>query len=118
MTQKILRAAVIATAMAMMIGPTGGLSAAELTEAEKAPAPPPLPEGDVPDAVPEVRIVRTPRGTVSEYRLGGKLYMVRVEPRIGKPYYLLDTDGDGRMDSRRAVTDNPTPPQWVLFSWN
>lgn len=110
----VLKALIIA----ILIVPVGTALAAELTPSEQAPAPPPLPEGDVPEAVPEVRIVRTPRGVISEYRHGGRLYMVRIEPRVGAPYYLIDSNGDGQLDSRRHAVDNIQPPQWVIFSWN
>jgi len=44
--------------------------------------------------------------------------MVKVTPFIGKPYYFIDRDGDGLMESRMSDLYNPTHvPQWVIFSW-
>ncbi|MDX1518633.1 MAG: DUF2782 domain-containing protein [Gammaproteobacteria bacterium] len=87
---------------------------------EPAPEPPELPDplqsGETIE--PEVTIVREQDRVVHEYRLNGRLYMVKVIPSVGKPYYLLDQDGDGRMESRMSdIYNNTIVPQWVLFSW-
>ena len=66
---------------------------------------------------PEVTILETERGVVYEYRVRGQLYMVRIQPPIGPPYFLLDTNGDGLMDAREDRVWNNSIPQWVLFSW-
>ncbi len=84
------------------------------------PEPPALP-----DAVksgetlePEVSIVIRDDATVAEYRINGNLYMVKITPNKGKPYYLIDHDGDGEMESRvDDIYQDPNIPQWVLFSW-
>jgi hypothetical protein len=66
---------------------------------------------------PEVRIVETDRGTVYEYSTGGVVYMVRIMPAEGPPYYLLDTDGDGQLDVRYRDPNNIAIPQWLLYQW-
>ncbi len=88
----------------------------------------PLPEAapDLPGRVesgesllePEVRIIRQGETTVEEYRHNGSLYMIKVIPKFGKPYYLLDQDADGRMETNMSEIYEPyVVPQWVLFSW-
>lgn len=86
---------------------------------ESLTAPPRLPEQQQSGEAlePEVTIVETDRGTVHEYRVNGQLYMVKVVPRVGEPYYMLDTNGDGEMDTREDDVRNVATPQWVLFSW-
>lgn len=39
---------------------------------------------------PEVTIRKGKEETVEEYRVNGQLYMIKVIPRIGKPFYLLN----------------------------
>ena len=47
--------------------------------------------------------------------------MVKIKPIVGPAYYLVDTDGDGTMDSRRSDIERGDTgmniPQWVLYSW-
>lgn len=66
---------------------------------------------------PEVTIIETEKETIYEYRVRGQLYMVKVQPQIGPPYYLLDTTGDGQLDVQKDRVWNNAIPQWVLFSW-
>jgi len=66
---------------------------------------------------PEITIVETGRETIYEYRVRGQLYMVKVQPQFGPPYYLLDTTGDSRVDVRRDWVWSNELPQWLLFSW-
>lgn len=39
---------------------------------------------------PQVTIIKGKEETVEEYRVNGQLYMIKVIPRIGKPFYLLN----------------------------
>lgn len=85
-----------------------------------APEPPDLPapveDGETMD--PEVTIIRKGEKTIQEYRVNGELYMVKVVPKIGRPYYLIDSNGDGNMDIQRSQLErNMKVPQWVLYSW-
>ena len=67
---------------------------------------------------PEVTIIRKKNSTVEEYRIRGRLYMIRVIPAKGEDYYLLDRDGDGELESRRDELDpSILVPSWILFSW-
>lgn len=93
--------------------------------AADAPPPPPMPvpanppppaEEGVPS--PEVRIYRDKRGVVEEFSVGGSVYMVRITPSQGFPYYLIDHDGDGTLETRDYSPQHPGMiPQWILFSW-
>lgn len=82
---------------------------------EPIPEPPPMPAGSELDE-PEVTILKRGEDTVAEYRLHGKLYMVKVTPPHGVPYYLIDKEGNGQM-----VRDDRAPelavPMWVIKSW-
>lgn len=82
---------------------------------EPPPPPPPVQSGEVLE--PEVTIIQKQDATVEEYRINGQLYMVKVQPAAGPAYYLMDNDGDGRMESRYGQMSDPVIPNWVLFSW-
>jgi len=96
-----------------------GVSADEAGPPAAVPPPPVIPEpvqsGETLE--PEVTIVESEKGTLYEYRVNGNLYMVKVQPVVGPPYYLLDLDGDGRLDVRQNEPWNNSIPQWVLFTW-
>lgn len=78
--------------------------------------PPQVESGEVLE--PEVTIVESDKGTTEEYRISGRLYMVKITPIAGPAYYLLDSNGDGVLDVREeARPGNISIPQWVLFSW-
>jgi hypothetical protein len=53
---------------------------------------------------------------VTEYRVSGQLRMVRVQPRRGPAWYLVDRDGDGRPDESQG--EGPVSPVYYrLFTW-
>jgi len=67
---------------------------------------------------PDIRIIQKKDAIIEEYRVNGNLYMIKVIPTMGKPYYLLDQDGDGRMETNMSsIYSDFVVPQWVLFSW-
>ncbi len=63
---------------------------------------------------PEVTIIKKTEQTVEEYRVGGRLYMIKITPRIGKPYYLVDDLGDGKFSRQEGLDSGVRPPRWVL----
>lgn len=82
-------------------------------------APNVIPSPATPDGVePDITIRQEGESTVYEYRVNGQLYMIRIQPQIGPAYFLVDTDGDGFMDDRRADPRDIRIPQWIIFSWN
>jgi hypothetical protein len=80
--------------------------------------PPPLPGAAPEDMEPEVTIRRQAGAVIEEYRINGQLYMVKVTPAKGPAYYLMDTTGDGELESRRGELDPKLlVPNWVIFRW-
>ena len=65
---------------------------------------------------PEVIIRQEKDQTIEEYRLNGQLYAIKVIPKKGKPYYLVDSDGDGELDLRQE-RGKLVVPRWLIFSW-
>ena len=71
-----------------------------------------------PEPSGEVVIKNTDDGIVEEKRVNGKLYAIRVTPKKGAPYYLVDSDGDGDLETRRNDTDSDLLiPSWVIKEW-
>lgn len=86
---------------------------------EPIPDGPPEATGEQNVPAPEVTIrQRGDRGSIEEYRAGGLLYMVKVVPTKGVPYYLVDADGDGNFETRYSeLEDGMLIPAWVLLRW-
>lgn len=63
----------------------------------------------------EVTIVQDGEKLMEIHQSNGKVYGIKVIPKHGKPYYLVDMKGDGKFiqsqDERLLV------PQWVILSW-
>ncbi|GAB3745780.1 DUF2782 domain-containing protein [Lysobacter olei] len=75
---------------------------------------------DDPTATLEGATVTTRSGengdVIEEYRVAGQLKVVKITPQRGAPYYLMDRDGDGRLDSSKG--EGPVSPvYWKLFGW-
>lgn len=95
-----------------------------------APPPPEMVEDAPPPVIDErarqlqmleqadITLIERRDAVIREYRLAGRLFMVEIIPRFGPRYYLLDTTGDGILDTRRPdIAPNFVPPQWILFQW-
>ena len=56
--------------------------------------------------------------TIEEYRVGGQLRMVKVTPSRGPAYYLMDENGDGRLDKSKGASEKDiSPVYWKLYGW-
>lgn len=92
--------------------------------ANKAPEPPkgsaPVPDGS-PTAgdigEPVITIRNKGRERIEEYRLKGKLYMIRITPPGGKPYYLIDQMGRGEFTRHDGPAAPTAVPQWVIHTF-
>lgn len=64
---------------------------------------------------PEITIRQEADQTIEEYRINGQLYAIKVIPKVGEPYYLVDSEGDGELDRRER--GRLLIPSWILFKW-
>ncbi|MFC1688801.1 DUF2782 domain-containing protein [Pseudomonadota bacterium] len=108
------------------------LSAGLLLAQEDLEKPPPIPPESTEDVPippkvqdeqiePTVTIREEEERLIEEYRMNGRVYMVKVTPKKGGvPYYYVDTDGDGQLEldvDQQAM--NPVQPvHWKVMEWD
>lgn len=63
---------------------------------------------------PVITIIKKENETIEEYRVGGQLYMLKITPNHGVPYYMHREDQEGAW-----INDGPNPPlsvpKWTIF---
>ena len=114
----------IAAISAMILLPGSLLAQEDLAK------PPPIPPADTEDVpippkiqeeqiVPTVTIREEDERMIEEYRLNGQVYMVKVTPKGGIPYYYIDTNGDGRLelDMDQSAMNPVQPVYWKVKEW-
>ena len=84
---------------------------------EPLPYIPPPPGMVDPELEPQVTITQKGEDKVEEFRIKGRLYMVKVTPPHGKSYYLIDTRGDGLMRRYDDLSPNFMVPMWVIHQF-
>ena len=84
---------------------------------EPLPEPPPPPAMSGADE-PRVRIPVQEGDKVEEIRQGGRIVMLKVTPPNGKPYYLVDTTGNGNWMRRDSLDDGVRVPMWPIHTWD
>jgi hypothetical protein len=87
---------------------------ANLQPLEEVPPPPVIGADENAAAEPEITIIKKQGETVEEYRINGQLYMLKVTPAHGVPYYMHKEDSNGGwlMDG----PDQPLSiPKWTIF---
>ena len=72
-------------------------------------------DANEPVDAPQVTISKQTEQTVEEYRANGKLYMIKITPKHGVPYYLVDDRGDGKFARQEGLDSGLRVPRWVLF---
>lgn len=86
---------------------------------KEAPIPEKIPAPVSEETAPTVSIRSSENGdVVEEYRQGGKIFMVRITPKHGKPYYLYDDDRNGRLDRTDADRASVSPVYWTIYEWD
>lgn len=116
--------------MALMFVLTALLMVTPLLAQEDLERPPPIPAEDTEDVPippkvqqeqiePTVTIREEENRLIEEYRMNGQIYMVKVTPKGGIPFYYIDTDGDGKLEldvDQQAM--NPVQPvYWKIKEW-
>ena len=84
---------------------------------EPLPEPPP-PAASPSPAEPGVRIPVQEGDKVEEVRQGGRVVMLKVTPPNGKPYYLVDTGGNGNWMRRDSLDDGVRVPMWPIHTFD
>jgi len=105
------------TLIVLLMAIAAPVAAQQPPQLEPIPEPPPIPPGMSDESLePEVTIKKSGEDTVQEYRIRGRLYMIKVTPPHGVPYYLVDHEGNGVM-ARQDVMPTLSVPMWVIKSW-
>lgn len=105
------------SSLALTLALACGLAHAQ-QKAEPIPEPPPPPPGVEADNIePEVTIRNRGGDRYEEYRVHGQLYMIKITPAVGKPYYLVSRERNGKFVRLNDLEKDFVIPQWVLFSW-
>jgi hypothetical protein len=63
----------------------------------------------------DVEIIAGEHKTIYEYRVNGRLMMIKVVPKTGFSYYMVPADGSAHfedLDHRQKLY-----PNWVLLEW-
>ena len=68
---------------------------------------------------PTVTIREEEDRRIEEYRLNGRIYMVKVTPKNGIPFYYIDADGDGQLelDMDQQALNPVQPVHWKIKEW-
>jgi hypothetical protein len=83
---------------------------------EPLPEPPP-PTIPGPDE-PSVRIPAQEADQVEEMRQGGRVVALKVTPPGGKPYFLVDTTGNGNWMRHDSLDDGVRVPMWPILEFD
>jgi hypothetical protein len=78
------------------------------------PPPPAMSETDE----PAVNIPVPKTHQIEEMREGGRVVALRVTPPGGKPYFLIDTTGNGNWMRRDALDDGVRVPMWPIYTFD
>jgi hypothetical protein len=84
---------------------------------EDVPIPPKVQEEQI---EPTVTIREEEERLIEEYRMNGRLYMVKVTPKKGGvSYYYVDTNGDGKLelDPDQQAMNPVQPVHWKVIEW-
>jgi hypothetical protein len=102
-------------AMLLVCVACSALSQQRPPKLEPLPGPPPTIPG--PDE-PGVRIPVPEADQVEEMRQGGRVVALKVTPPGGKPYFLVDTTGNGNWMRRDSLDDGVRVPMWPILEFD
>lgn len=109
-----MRLAVLSCVAGLLAGPVLAQDPPRLEPLPHIPPPPGLADADL---EPQVVIIERAEGKVEEFRIRGRLYMIKVTPAHGRPYYLIDTRGDGLMRRFDDLSPHFMVPMWLIHTF-
>jgi len=68
-----------------------------------------------PSLEPEITITEGKDETVEEYRVNGQIYMIKIIPKIGKPYFLLNRNRASEPPHRGNMESGVSVPMWEIY---
>jgi Protein of unknown function (DUF2782) len=105
--------------------PTLLLGLAASAFAQQPPRLEPLPEPPAPPGLrdpgadePRIQIAPGEAERVEEVRENGRVVMIRVTPKGGAPYYLMDPMGNGTWMRRDALDPGVRVPMWTIRTFD
>jgi hypothetical protein len=109
----------VAAAVSLALTAAAQPTAAPPPQLEPLPEAPPAPPAVAadPELKPQVTTIERENETVEEYRVNGKLSMVKVTPRHGRPYYLIADARTGAFVRRDSLDSGLKVPLWLLYSF-
>lgn len=102
--------------MVLVLAAAGAFAQSRPPKLEPLPEPPPPPMSDTDE--PRIRIPVQKTDKVEELRQGGRVVMLKVTPPNGKPYYLVDTTGNGNWMRRDSLDDGVRVPMWPIQTFD
>lgn len=91
-----------------------------LTQDEAEAEVPVKPDDDKEDPLEnvDINIIKRNDRVIEAHSINGRVFMVKIIPTKGVPYYLHDTDGDGSLETRsnRAMRET-TVNTWKIHQW-
>ncbi len=96
---------------------TPALAADATPRLQPLPDIPPPPGMVDADLEPQITIVQRDDDRIEEFRIKGRLYMIKVTPPHGRPYFLIDQRGDGQMRKYDDLSPNFQVPLWVIHEF-
>jgi uncharacterized protein DUF2782 len=103
--------------MVLLLAAAGAAAQSRPPKLEPLPEPPPPPPMSDTDE-PRIRIPVQKADKVEELRQGGRVVMLKVTPPNGKPYYLVDTTGNGNWMRRDSLDDGVRVPMWPIQTFD
>lgn len=104
--------------VALVVLLSSSLAHAQRRPPKLEPLPEPPPPPPMPIEEPAVRIPVQEGDKIEEVREGGRVVMLKVTPPNGKPYYLVDTTGNGNWMRRDSLDDGVRVPMWPIHTFD
>lgn len=105
--------------MTFILFSVGAFAQSRPPKLEPLPEPPPPPPISGPAAdEPRVRIPVQEGDKIEPIRQGGHVVAVRITPPNGKPYFLIDTTGNGNWMRRESLDDGLRIPMFPILEFD